>query len=193
MNISMCFFMHSNPMQARAFYTWTGFVKNHAYGRQVSIGVGGYINSISGTSAQVRVVRKPGLGGRMSDGIALYSYAVPSRREIEVTAFSVTGSKTLFPSPATVPDMPWKTHPATGHLKGFLYTGKTTNVLDGATVTLIAKGERTARSDGTGFYGFVDVPPGDYSVVVSVGGANGSTNRCTITKGKVTNLDFHLD
>jgi hypothetical protein len=60
--------------------------------------------------------------------------------------------------------MPWKSEPTTGHLMGFVTQAG--RPADGATVTLGGPAHRTAISDGSGFYGFVDLPPGVYRVSV---------------------------
>src|SRR5690606_898893 len=70
----------------------------------------------------------------------------------------------LLAEPAAIPDMPWKSNPTTSHLKGIvrnLYTGQP---VDGALVQLSGSASRTIQTDATGFYAFVDLAPGNYSV-----------------------------
>jgi hypothetical protein len=81
--------------------------------------------------------------------------------------------------------MPRKSAPATGHLMGTVTTGG--NPADGATVTLTGPVKRTATTDGSGFYGLVDLPPGAYRV------STGSiTQTATIRAGVVTTLTLSL-
>ena len=90
-----------------------------------------------------------------------------------------------FARDVPLPSMAWKEHPTRGIVKGFVRTDAMTP-LDGASVTLEpqrrgeaqsgGQGAGQARSiakryarrvDGTGFYAFVDVPPGVYTARVS--------------------------
>ena len=81
--------------------------------------------------------------------------------------------------------MPWKSAPATGHLMGTVTSGG--NPADGATVTLTGPAKRTATTDGSGFFGFVDLPPGVYRV------STGSiTQTATIRAGVVSTLTLSL-
>src|SRR5690606_31328072 len=94
-----------------------------------------------------------------------------------------------FSAPATVPAMTWKTNPQHGHLKGFVDNNGT--AVDGASVTLSGPENRTGHTDATGFYGFVDLAPGSYTVTASKGSLNDSDNL-SVTAGNVTHEDLSL-
>jgi hypothetical protein len=89
--------------------------------------------------------------------------------------------------------MPWKKAPTKGHLKGFVYGGDKTNALDGATLSLTGPKNRTLVSDATGFFGAVDLPPGDYALVASFTDYRRSTNSLHIEVGKVRTQDILLE
>jgi hypothetical protein len=82
--------------------------------------------------------------------------------------------------------MPWKSTPTTGHLMGTVYAGSVTNPFDGAAVVLSGPASRSQTNDSSGFYGFVDLPPGTYSVRANLPGVGSVTNSVTIAAGAVT-------
>ncbi|HLK59776.1 MAG TPA: carboxypeptidase-like regulatory domain-containing protein, partial [Chthonomonadaceae bacterium] len=97
-----------------------------------------------------------------------------------------------FPTDAPLPPMPWKTRPRSGDLKGFVLTPEL-NPIDGATVTVKRHGKTwTHRTDGTGFYAFVDLPPGDIVVTLSAPGYEQQQAKATVAAGKVTTVPFTL-
>jgi hypothetical protein len=88
--------------------------------------------------------------------------------------------------------MPWKTRPSHGHLKGHARSHGSGATMDGATVTLAGSEQRQATTDATGFYGFVDLAPGQYTVVCEATGFISVTNSITVTPGKPMNLEVAL-
>jgi hypothetical protein len=64
--------------------------------------------------------------------------------------------------------------------------------LDGATVRLTGPASKTLIADATGFYGAVDLAPGDYTATASAAGLVPQTNRLSIAQGRVTAFDFLL-
>lgn len=77
-------------------------------------------------------------------------------------------TKPVFPKPVAVPEMPWKTRPVKGFLMGTVadLPGKT---CDGVKVVVEAvnpdlKVKREAVTDGSGWYGLAELPPGQYRV-----------------------------
>ena len=75
-----------------------------------------------------------------------------------------------FGQAAIIPTLPWKAAPTKGHLMGFARRADNT-VLDTATVTIQNVGTeetRTTATDGGGFFGGVDLAPGEYFVKVQL-------------------------
>ena len=68
--------------------------------------------------------------------------------------------------------MPWKTNMSRGHLMGTVEDVHTGYKYDGLTVTLSGPVNRTLKTDGTGFFGAVDLPVGTYTVSFTAPGAS---------------------
>jgi hypothetical protein len=69
---------------------------------------------------------------------------------------------------ASVPAIPWKDTPTLGHLAGRLVQEPPCFSLDGHAVTLAGPVDRLLLSDGSGWFGAVDLPPGEYLLTVEV-------------------------
>jgi hypothetical protein len=175
------------------FDNWIEFEKNHRYNRHVVIGMGSYLNSLEESLSQIRRARSRSSANQRADGISIYVYnrtdkdRLPFAQFVEATTLGLTPGPEIpvFAPPAYVPPMPWKSAPASGHLMGIVTSsGKPA---DGATITLTGPVKRTATTDGSGFYGLVDLPPGAYRV-----SANSITQTATIRAGVVTTLTLSL-
>ena len=161
---------------ARAWAGWTMFDKDHAYQRGVVIGPGIFLNTVSNTLAQLHSARVPTPSGNRALGLVLYSYSEISTENISHEEFfkaltqpTVYDYHPVFAQPVSVPPLPWKSHPTKGHLMGFVY-GASGEILDGAKVTLHGVVDRIVKTDATGFYGAVDLPPGKYEASAAFGG-----------------------
>jgi hypothetical protein len=96
--------------------------------------------------------------GRSANGLTLFED--PSANPIPI-----------FELPAAIPDLPWKTTPQVGHLRGFIRdeaggivdTGTVSleRVVDGST-PMAGRTSVTTASDGNGFYGGVDLAAGRF-------------------------------
>jgi uncharacterized protein (TIGR03437 family) len=109
----------------------------------------------------------------------------------------------VFAQPAPVPVLPWKAAPQLGHLMGLVKSSKGAP-LDSAEVQITRvtddvppKGRYNLRTvtDGNGFYGGVDIAPGQYQVTVMPTGEAPFTSKAIvrIVAGRVTNFDILLD
>jgi len=175
------------------FDRWIEFEKNHRYNRHVVIGVGNYLNSLEESLSQIRRARGRSTANQRADGISIYVYNQTDKDHLPFAQFVEATTLGLTPGPAIpvfapqtyIPPMPWKSAPATGHLMGTVTSGG--KAADGATVTLTGPVKRTATTDGSGFYGLVDLPPGAYRV------STGSiTQTATIRVGVVTTVTLSL-
>ncbi|HZI19508.1 MAG TPA: family 10 glycosylhydrolase [Pyrinomonadaceae bacterium] len=98
----------------------------------------------------------------------------------------------VFAQPAAIPVLPWKAQPTVGHLKGFARRADSTP-LDTATVTIEKLDDGSARqtaTDGGGFYGGVDLAPGQYLVRAALGADTLYSCVATVTAGSVTTADL---
>lgn len=179
---------------------WSDFTKENQFNRQGMIGPGTYLNSLDGALDQLARTRLPSQpNGITGAGQAVYVYAAPYASACGgnlvydpdgmCTALSSgTPSRPtpLYPTYVPVPELPRLTN-GKGHLMGTITRSGSPapGWIDGATITLTGPVTRTARTDGTGFYGFVDLPPGTYSLTAAADGVNSKTGSVTVTAHNV--------
>ena len=181
------------------FNGWIAWEKRHKAGRQVAVGVGGYLSAPEGVLAQIERARA--LEGRArADGVSLFSYfqpktrpdaprsgegAAPSREPLDPSrldflALGAGGAPPAFDAPAAVPPMPWIERPTTGFLAG------TVERVDGATAegmtvevrrTGWLRRTRRTTTDGSGWFGMTKLKPGTYRVQLQGADGKGSRER----------------
>jgi hypothetical protein len=132
-------------------------------------------------------------------GLLGYSYAslaTDASRPEALAAFvrpSSLAPEPPFAVPAAAPATPWKFKPTTGHLKGLVVRTTDGRAIDGAEVRICGPEDRTLATDATGFFGAVDLKPGDYRIVVSAPGFEGAAADVTVRGAGVAHLDFPLE
>jgi len=102
------------------------------------------------------------------------------------------GYEAVFAQPALIPVHSWKFAPLKGHLKGFARRPDN-SILDTATVTIknmSTNAVRTTATDGGGFYGAVDLEPGNYQVKAELGSTTLYACSATVAAGLVTTADI---
>lgn len=174
------------------YVRWMNFEKDRKGNRHMVIGPGIYLNSLSNAIRELQMTRDPSPAGNYADGFCGYSYRVPFNGG-NWTDFAAELVSDVTPTPAQIPVMPWKTTPTKGHMMGTVtYSGSGTWA-DGATVTLTSGPEnRTILCDGTGFYAFIDLTPGTYTVTVSKAGYADTSADVTVTAGQMAQRNFQL-
>lgn len=196
LNLPMTYFRQSS--HAASFSDWATFIKDHQYNRRAAIGLGAYLNPIAATFQQIAIARTPSPQGASTAGVLVYSYAAPASdisRSTALDAFTQPSPHATIPpfaTPASPVAIPWKTAPATGHLKGFVLRSVEGTGIDGAAITLSGPVSRELRTDATGFFGAVDLPRGDYRVVVDAPGFQGSAADASVAGASVAHLEFPL-
>lgn len=200
-NRPMNYFREFDSVQASDFRKWTQFAANEKYNRHVIIGPGIYLNSVADGIKQMRYTRTTTSLGKKVDGICGYDYGTPNNQGVSLSttlnawiAPSSYDSITppIFSQKVAVPSMPWKTSPTRGHLKGFISGGSSGNYLDGASVSISGPVNRSFISDGTGFFGSVDLPTGSYTLNASFSGYASFSTNFSITAGSVTTRNLIL-
>ena len=126
------------------------------YFRLSTIGLGAYLNTLDGTLAQLKTARNYG-----ANGVAIYSYFSPTKESISRNSFYSNLKAQGFAGWKDVPPLAWKIANPNGILAGTVY--ETNTPLDGTEISLPEMNLST-RTDGTGFYAFMDVPPGEFQV-----------------------------
>ena len=200
LSIPMAYFDQSGAYTAD-WIKWNDFAKDHQYNRYTVIGPGIYLNTVADAIEQMRFTRTASSLGNHARGVCGYSYRVTNDEGVSRATFinalvnpSAYDPITppIFDQQAAVPVMPWKASPTLGHLKGTIHSGNLANGLDGALVTLTGPANRTQTNDATGFYGFVDLPPGNYTVQASFPGYVSGSANVTIGAGTVATRDLDL-
>ncbi len=193
LNCPMAYF--GLPKAAARWAGWNTFAKNHTYGRQVVMGVGAYLNPVPLTLALLQGTRKATAAGHTGAGAVVYCYDTTSgahgvEHEGDTALFAAIPR--VWTHTVPVPPMAWKMHPKTGALMGTLLTGDNLAPEDGAEVTATdddAHVSRTIRADGNGFFAFVNLPPGDYTV----SSPSGTFPGLTVQAGQVTSWAPDVD
>ena len=187
---------------------WSEYIKNHQYHRAATVAVGNWFNTIPQNLDMIEICRSKSAKGKLPYGVMLYSYAGTNasedkdakgkRKELDYqpafyAALSQPSSQPApFPTDAPLPPMPWKETPKAGIVKGFLLTPDLDPV-DGALVTVRGHGKSVTRqADGTGFFAFVDLPPGEYTLRVAARGYEKQQIKATVKVGEVTTQQFTL-
>jgi uncharacterized lipoprotein YddW (UPF0748 family) len=194
--------------QHQMYDEWNEFAKDNQYRRSVAIGSALYLNDIASSVSQIRRALTPSAAGNSAIGWVGYSYRTPDAMtdvgtrsgaigRVELTKALTqpsqydTVSPPVFADTPTVPAMTWKTQPIFGHLRGTavatdgtLLTGTAVHLEPGAGVVT-----RTITTDGTGWFGFVDVPTGTYRVTTASSRvAGGVLGEATVLAGRVSML-----
>jgi hypothetical protein len=166
-----------------------------------------YLNDLPSTIRQVRTAVASSTAGAPSAGWNGYSYRTPdaatnagtrtgaSARAELITALTRASADdpitpAVFTVPVPVPAMPWKDQPSLGQLRGTAVDPAGTPI-GSAHVTLydandIVVGQRT--TDGSGWFGFVDLAPGTYRATIDSSRAIASSGSVAVTAGTVANV-----
>jgi len=177
------------PQQAAWYRQWNDWTRNHRYSRGALMGLGIYLNSVEGTVRQIESALAPPLLG-----VAMFSLAVPDGaveekpvRGLAELAAALTKPEGIFFEPATIPALAWKVAPARGHLMGFA------GAVDSAEVAFYNEQGQVAfitATDGSGFFGAVDLPAGRYVALVEWGGERKVSRPVEVVAGKVGLVGF---
>lgn len=178
MNLPMAYFQCGTS----SFDGWTCFTRTHQYDRQCGMIASACVNPAECVSAQLQSIRDLTCSGAPNAGASLFAYSCLDSSYYD----AIRG---VWTSPVSIPDMPWKSTPTKGHIKGCVTFGGNTWV-DGAAVTLSGPVSRTMTTDGTGFYAFIDLPPGSYSVTCGTPDHGTLTKTCGVSAGQVGDVDF---
>ncbi|GAA1041206.1 glycoside hydrolase family 10 protein [Virgisporangium ochraceum] len=205
LTIGMNYKREGSPDQARMFQEWNQALADSAGRRHTAVGPGLYLNTVEQSLAQSRRALTRSPAGNTVVGWSGYAYAAPSAASMRdpalaradrdrliagLTTNDPTGQSPLFAGPATVPAMPWKERPTSGHVAGTLVLTDGTP-LDQVPVTLThTRSGRTVDgrvTDGSGWFGFVDLAPGTWRVDVTLprGVRGPSTTTVDVRAGAV--------
>ncbi len=195
-NMPMCYY---DETKYPSYYdNWIAYAKGRKYNRQCVIGPGVYLNTITNTIKQLRETRTSGLNGGYADGQVMYSYAVTNNQGLPMSEFIKALTQTssydtvtppIYNVPVSTPVMAWKSSPTKGHIRGTVYT-VAGPWADGTIVTITGAANKSVYADGTGFYAFIDLNPGSYTVKAT---QSGQTRQIPVTLSAGQNLDISFD
>jgi len=171
---------------------WINFEKDRHGNRHMYIGPGIYLNSLSNSILEFQQTRTPSPSGNYAQGFCGYSYRVPYSGGTWAD-FSPTFTSQVCPTQANIPAMPWKTSPTKGHISGTVTYYGTNAWADGATVSITGPESRSQYCDGTGFYAFIDLTPGTYTVTFSKSGYANVVKTVSVAIGSVTGNMYVTD
>ena len=171
--------------QAKSFRSWNTLAASVASGRYVVAGQGSYLQNAAVSLQQLRdALLTPGLAG-----VAVYSYACPSSRSAECNSFWSGLNNSLFTRPAPPPTPKWIVYPSEGVLSGRVYE-KSGRAFDSAVVAINGPSKRMMRSDGSGFFSFIGVPPGRYNLRATLAQGRQFDATAVVIPGKVSIADL---
>jgi uncharacterized lipoprotein YddW (UPF0748 family) len=150
------------------FAKWIEWQKDRQYDRGVVVGTGLYLNDVPDSLAQWQQVRQPSALGHKALGMCGFSYATPSDDGTPRRTFVNAAVTGVFTQPAPPPPIPWKDTPTLGHLMGTVTQTPSCLNLDGYTLTLTGPQTRTLLTDGSRWFGAVDLLPAQYLLTAEV-------------------------
>lgn len=188
--VPMNYFEEGVP-RSRAWYdSWQAFNRTHAGRRTIVTGIGAWLNTPEQNIGQVQRALTPDTEGRGVAGVAFFSYANSFSRinDDSRRAFMDQLRATVFAQPARAPAWPWVFAPTAGMLQGIASVEGQT--VGGAKVTLIREGQwlRDISASGDGWFGAVELPPGNYTVVITRGDGKQEWRQAVVNPGVVTSL-----
>ncbi|MCS7310461.1 MAG: family 10 glycosylhydrolase [Armatimonadetes bacterium] len=194
-NIPMCYF--NEARHGRWLDNWMRFVKDHQYTHYAAVGLGNFLNPIEDTLKQLERVWQPTARGNKARGVCFYSYATTNtgadgKEQKHNPAFYEALGK-VFREWVPVPPAPWKENPVNGHVKGTILYADSLNPAEHTLVTLHGRGiEREQYVDGTGFFGFPHLPPGEYRLTIAPRNGSPLSMKVRVERGRVTTRNLLL-
>lgn len=157
------------------------------YNRHLYMGNGAYLISKENTITQLAYARS-----KYCEGLLHYSYISTNSTGDSNAVFYQYIKDNLFQSAMDVPDMPWKSSPAGGYLRGKVTDNSSGLPIYNATVTIVEL-SKSIKTDGEGKYAFIYTQPGSYTVTCAATGYDTIQQpSVSITVGGVTTLDFQM-
>jgi len=189
MAVPMTYFDLSDTYAAD-YGKWMNFEKDRKANRHMIVGPGLYMNSLANSITELQRTRDPSPAGNYAQGFSGFSHRVPYVGGTW-SGFSPTFVSQVANSTVSIPVRPWKTSPTKGHISGrvtYLVGGAWA---DGATVSIAPDPRPVPYNvpmpcDGTGFYAFIDLPTGTYTMTVSKPGYPNIVRPVTVAIGSVT-------
>jgi uncharacterized lipoprotein YddW (UPF0748 family) len=168
---------------------WANLSLAHDDKRGSIIGIGAYLqSSVQNSMDQLAWARAQGAAGlNIYDW---YSEASGAGGETRTKFYTELKSQ-LYPAWADPPEHMWKTHPTVGIFEGNLtYKG---SPVDHGTVMIEGQSSTQTYTDGSGWYGIMEVPPGSHMLRFSKTGYDDVVTSATIpSPGDIVTVNVDL-
>lgn len=184
MNVLMNYKREHVTDQAEDYRDWANFLAQSKAGRHAINGPGVYMNSIHNSITQVLY----GMDVTDIDGTNIYVYHMTNQDGDPADDFWSTMRADCYTQQRDIPTADWIETPTEGILRGAV-EDLSGNPVDGATITLSNGVSGSCKTDGTGFFAFLKLPPGiGYEVTITADGYPPKTMSFDIMAGQVTTL-----
>jgi uncharacterized lipoprotein YddW (UPF0748 family) len=207
LNIVMNYKRDTDLTQRSWYAQWSDFAKDSQFLRASAVGSAMYLNDLPSTIRQVRTALAASSSGAASAGWNGYSYRTPDAATNAGTRTGVSAraeliaaltkpspddpvTPAIFASPVAPPTMPWKDQPSLGQLRGIANDtsgapiGQAPITLYDGNNNLIAQ----RMTDGSGWFGFVDLLPGAYRVTIDSTRAAAASGAVAVSAGQVASV-----
>ena len=183
MNCLMNYSRHKT--QPHRFPDYTDLALRTRFDRHAIIGPGIYLNTVEDGFEQINMAVEKG-----ADGVLLYAWNGWTKDEgVSRSEYFQRLKNEVFQEPVDLPERPWKDNPVYGSVIGQI-TDESGEWIEGAVVTL--DGVETMATDGTGFYAFFRVDPGEHVVSITVPDGKTITEKCDLDAGETERIDQEM-
>lgn len=155
---------------------WIDFCANYTTKRTMIMAMCGYKNSAQ--EAYNQLLRAKNNDG--CDGQIILTYDNPFKRGMHKNF--VNYLKVLYPQWLEHPTFEWKSNPEFGHI-----FGRVTDFGKGCDTYDVVCAGRRIKTDSNGYYAFIDLPSGEYTVK-----SRGKEAKATVARGTVSVCDISL-
>jgi uncharacterized lipoprotein YddW (UPF0748 family) len=178
------------------YVRWMNYQKDRKGNRHVIVGPGVYLNSLDNAILELLMTRDTSPNGNRAQGFSGYSYFAPYTTGGTAygtwAGFAPRFKAEVTPTKTDIPLMPWKTNPTTGHLMGNVVLAENGRWADHTFVSISGPVSKTQYVDGTGFYAFIDLPPGAYNITASLPGYVAALTNVAISAGSAETRNMAL-
>lgn len=155
--------------------------------RWVVMGQAAYLNTPQNTVAQLLEAREAGASGH-----CVYSYRTPNAGTPDLPGTYGHITPRVQPEWVDPPELPWKTNPTHGLVKGIVRRFATGEPIYNALVALQGASPRSQRTGPHGSFAFFDAPTGVHTVVVSAPGLAPVAREVVLEAGDMESLAIAL-
>jgi uncharacterized lipoprotein YddW (UPF0748 family) len=155
--LGMAYKMEHVPDGSRQFETWMDFLQDNKYDRESVPIVGGYKNYTQNSIIQLHKLREKGI-----NWLTFFMDNSPNMEYLDVNDFYSAIKSQIFPSPVSIPVLPWKENIKTGNLIGKVFY----DTVPARLTKIKLSQEEITYTDLCGFYCFFELNPGNFQLEI---------------------------